>query len=558
MRVTVDSIPAYNGELGRGRLNAYRAVTESSPSIHFVGYDYIDENDNEFIEPGERIEVYITLINYLATANNINITLSTSSDYLTMIDDEVSLSSLGMLEEITLSDPFVFDMAENAPGNSPIKFVLMIEADGYMDQDRFTFELVFSSINWTKYEENPVLIPGESGEWDSQFVFSPSVLFDSATSIFKMWYCGGNGEFTGSIGYATSLDGINWTKYENNPVMVPGASGEWDDGLIGMHCVLFIDDTYHIWYSAGTDQSKLQIGYATSPNGITWTKYHENPVLKTGLAGSWEETWVLFPCVIFDGSIFKMWYIGAEGNPITNENWEERIGYATSPDGVDWKKWDKNPVLDKGLAGKWDDFIICSFFVLFDDNIYKMWYTGGDGLYLNVGAARSPDGIKWTRNPENPVLTVGQGGDWDYPRVQDPRIVIVDNTYHMWYSGGGFFTWCIGYATGSNVLGSLYDNIPVDIPRYYVLSQNYPNPFNPKTIISYQLPARSAGGPMINEVELVIYNLIGQKIATLVSKKQEAGHHQVEWDALEFASGIYYYQLKTGEFQDVKKMILLK
>ena len=88
-------------------------------------------------------------------------------------------------------------------------------------------------------------------------------------------------------------------------------------------------------------------------------------------------------------------------------------------------------------------------------------------------------------------------------------------------------------------------------PVAFRLFQNYPNPFNPKTIISYQLS-------MTNEVELVIYNLIGQKIATLVSEQQEAGLHQVEWNASAFASGIYYYQIKAGEFQDVKKMFLLK
>jgi len=88
-------------------------------------------------------------------------------------------------------------------------------------------------------------------------------------------------------------------------------------------------------------------------------------------------------------------------------------------------------------------------------------------------------------------------------------------------------------------------------PVVFRLFQNYPNPFNPKTIISYQLS-------MTNKVELVIYNLIGQKIATLVSEQQEAGRHQVEWNASAFASGIYYYQIKAGEFQDVKKMILLR
>jgi len=107
-----------------------------------------------------------------------------------------------------------------------------------------------------------------------------------------------------------------------------------------------------------------------------------------------------------------------------------------------------------------------------------------------------------------------------------------------------------------------------EIPDKFELYQNYPNPFNPKTMINYQLP-------MINDVELSIYNLLGQKVATLVDERQQAGYHQVEWDASGFSSGIYYYRIevggsgslakpgevgrkRTGEFQDVKKMILIK
>jgi hypothetical protein len=95
------------------------------------------------------------------------------------------------------------------------------------------------------------------------------------------------------------------------------------------------------------------------------------------------------------------------------------------------------------------------------------------------------------------------------------------------------------------------DHSPLRIPTTYSLDQNYPNPFNPVTMINYQLP-------MINDVELSIYNLIGQKVATLVNERKQAGNHQVEWDAGDFASGIYYYRIKAGEFQDVKKMILLR
>jgi len=89
-------------------------------------------------------------------------------------------------------------------------------------------------------------------------------------------------------------------------------------------------------------------------------------------------------------------------------------------------------------------------------------------------------------------------------------------------------------------------------PSKFELSQNYPNPFNPKTAISYQLPAFS-------EVDLSIYNILGQKVATLVSEKQPAGRYKVEWDATKFASGVYIYKLSTDQgYTKAKKLILLK
>jgi len=88
-------------------------------------------------------------------------------------------------------------------------------------------------------------------------------------------------------------------------------------------------------------------------------------------------------------------------------------------------------------------------------------------------------------------------------------------------------------------------------PKVYKLYQNYPNPFNLRTIINYELP-------ISNEVELSIYNLLGQKLVTLVLERQKAGYHQIEWDATHFPSGIYYYKIKAGEFQAVKKMILIQ
>jgi len=86
----------------------------------------------------------------------------------------------------------------------------------------------------------------------------------------------------------------------------------------------------------------------------------------------------------------------------------------------------------------------------------------------------------------------------------------------------------------------------------FALEQNYPNPFNPKTVISYQLP-------VISQVNILIYNLLGQNAAKLVSKKQPAGVYKVEWDASGFSSGVYYCIMKTDTgFMQTRKLLLLK
>jgi len=90
------------------------------------------------------------------------------------------------------------------------------------------------------------------------------------------------------------------------------------------------------------------------------------------------------------------------------------------------------------------------------------------------------------------------------------------------------------------------------LPAEFYVSQNYPNPFNQRTVIRYQLP-------VISEVDLSIYNILGQKVATLVSEKQPAGTYKAEWDAMEFASGIYFYRLETDKgFVQSKKLVLMK
>jgi len=93
--------------------------------------------------------------------------------------------------------------------------------------------------------------------------------------------------------------------------------------------------------------------------------------------------------------------------------------------------------------------------------------------------------------------------------------------------------------------------IEISQPDSYLLKQNYPNPFNPSTIISWQLPESKF-------VTLKIYDVLGNEVASLVNEEKPAGNYEVEFNATNLSSGIYYYKLVAGNFIDVKKMILLK
>jgi len=95
-------------------------------------------------------------------------------------------------------------------------------------------------------------------------------------------------------------------------------------------------------------------------------------------------------------------------------------------------------------------------------------------------------------------------------------------------------------------------SVPTEgLPYTYNLDQNYPNPFNPATQINFSLAN-------VSNVRLEVFNILGQRVTTLIDTRMEAGHHTVQFDARNYASGVYFYRLQAGDFRDQKKMMLLK
>jgi len=129
----------------------------------------------------------------------------------------------------------------------------------------------------------------------------------------------------------------------------------------------------------------------------------------------------------------------------------------------------------------------------------------------------------------------------DYPAT------VVDSSYFQIEVVAG----PAGDGTGWVLTGSFLEGESTELPCEFALSGNYTNPFNAQTVIEYQL--RQA-----TDVKLEVYNLIGEKVATLLNEAEEAGYKSVTWDASEVSSGVYFYKLTAGDLTEVKRMTLLR
>jgi hypothetical protein len=281
-------------------------------------------------------------------------------------------------------------------------------------------------------------------DWDGQIVAKPAVIRDGAG--FRMWYDGHNLYGDTAIGLATSSDGLTWTKSVSNPVLA-GTPGDWDGGS-GEHSAYVIEEggIYKMWYEGSADYDLRQTGYATSTDGIDWTKYPGNPVIHAGPEG-YDQQAAAHGSVLHEGGVYKRWYhaIGDQG---------VIIAYATAPDEVTWTK--QGPVLFPQPGG-WDAAALWGPTVLNLDGTYWMWYAAsGPAGPPAIGVVTSTNGISWTRFLTGPVVT-------ETAAIGDPMVISDSGELKMWYSNYDAGT--IDYAESDDgIHWTLYLTNPVLAP----------------------------------------------------------------------------------------------
>ena len=296
---------------------------------------------------------------------------------------------------------------------------------------------------WLQYASNPIIKPGTSG-WNQGSVYGGTTVIMFKDTL-RMWYMGTPEDHVWNgivyIGYAWSLDGINWHQYLENPVFSP-REGEWDYPQIIDPFVIDDGDTLRMWYGGGNvTQPGMRIGYATSVDGINWNRYPQ-PVIEPNAA--WNNDGVIPGGVIKEDGIFKMWFsggVGPAGYPPPSSQWS--IGYATSSDCIHWDLLPDPVLLHGDNSTDFDKTSATEAYVFRTNAGYDMWYAGGayQGLasgppeVAEIGYARSSDGINWIKYDRNPVLRPSSASSQWTNGYFDPSVYFDGERFHMWFTG---------------------------------------------------------------------------------------------------------------------------
>jgi predicted GH43/DUF377 family glycosyl hydrolase len=167
---------------------------------------------------------------------------------------------------------------------------------------------------WTRANAaggSPVLAP--QAAWEKVAVMCPDVMWDESAKQYRMYYSGGDQYEPDAIGYATSPDGLTWTKSPANPIFAADPKSAWEQHKVTACQVVKHGDWFYMFYIGFRDNDHAQIGIARSRDGVTdWQRHPANPIISP-TNGAWDHDAVYKPSAIFDGKRWILWYNGRHG-----------------------------------------------------------------------------------------------------------------------------------------------------------------------------------------------------------------------------------------------------
>lgn len=534
IRVTSDDITSLNADslrylIGRGRINAYKALTASNAvSIRGEEVEFADENNrNGVIEKGETASIKIKFVNYLSPASGVRASISCSSPYITLLSNSFTIPSLASLESaINNNSKYYFKVGNGAPDNLRVNFLITYSGNGYND------------FQWVSVVVNP----------------SFGIMADNNLSLTISG--------TGNLGYS------------DYPVNEEGTGLRFLNG----ENIIFEGS-----YLYGTSASMLADAARVSETARNMDFKGVSPFVRSSapLHSDAEGS-----CV-FNDDIAGLNKMGIETKLIAYQfktapynNFIILRGVLRNKSGVNISGLYAGWFLDLDLdASDYQDDIISfdqqsKIVYAYDSNGNPFSYYAGASLLtgqnFNVSAIDnqgSNNGVSiipsFTKNAKWSLLT----GAVSKTTAGPGDVSLMFSAGPININAGGFANAAFAIAIGGN-LNELKNSInyakekyalipeddgsdPVVIPDSYSFAQNYPNPFSSFTRVEYGLPKE-------DYVSIKVYDALGREVALLKEGVMPAGKHYALFSGGTLPSGVYVVRIETPSFSSAKKMLLMK
>ncbi len=564
LRMTADPIddenPTLPGRLGRGRVNAFRAMTESHAVIALkrASAEHRDPTARGIFLPGDTIHVSLAFQNISDVWDqgwDLTVRVVPGDPSIEPLLDQqiVEFPAPGVRVDVP---PLLFRVG---PVSGTLALALRIEwswAGGEVDRTAI-----------------PISLSPTAPAWVSQMSPVPVTFFSVSAPTGQAAWAAGSNPGGGPAVVRTTDGGSTWRN----------ATGDLQGEAL--YCVFALDQD-RAW--VGTGSGRI---FRTTDGGSTWTNVPYPPPESSFMNGVW-----------FVDPAFGY----ALGDPPAGAS--KYVLLRTTDGGQTWDHMPDEPVGDPGEGGLnnsfwWTD-AMHGWFGTSVDKVWRTWDGGATwqsspcGAAASLGVAFSDNQSGLAVHTDGTVSRTTDGGlTWSNAPISPTRlsaVAVVRSSPLAWVSSDAapFFSADDGASWRAEVTypirGSIYHLSFADsttgwavtsageilrhvntvvsgageedagVPKHCVLEQNFPNPFNPATTIRYAIAGTAIQGRRGDEVRLAVYDVLGREVAILASGKAAAGTYEVKFSAGNLASGVYLCRLTAGNFVQTRKMIVVR